>query len=270
MTRRKQVDQKALDDAAVPNARRSMTERLGARPMLTAGPIASSSAPIATDPRPNISDRLRGRYGFRDNDAVERFIGRHPELLPLLVDARRVIDTYFGQRTPVELEVFIDPEAPNETTLFVLIQTRLSTDEALRSLRSFDEEWWVHAIDRADGHLVISFEHVERCSIGRLTSILPRRSRSKPETKRRSAPRSAGRTMPSFTRRATSSIAGSPRWCEAVRPTPRFNSASARSIGFLAKTLGACTGGARTRITTIGARFSSRLRPRQPSTSPAR
>lgn len=118
-----------------------------------------SAAPVATDAAVAALDALRREYRFRGGEEVADFLLRPPESRRLLAEARPRIAHFFGS-SPVDVELVRDPEAPADPELFALVRTRLSSADALRQLRRFDEGWWLQAIDGADAAIVVSVEHV--------------------------------------------------------------------------------------------------------------
>ena len=109
------------------------------------------------------TERLTELFRFRGEQEVKAFLDKHDDLAPLLIEATAPIRRLFGEKTPVVLEVFRDPEAEeDESELFALIQTNLPVEEA-RGLRAqLDEEWWLENSARADCRLNIDveFRHV--------------------------------------------------------------------------------------------------------------
>jgi hypothetical protein len=55
----------------------------------------------------------------------------------------------------LNLSVLADPEYGDGEQLFLGISTNLDDDEALRALRHFDQDWWVHNVRRARGLVCI-------------------------------------------------------------------------------------------------------------------
>lgn len=108
---------------------------------------------------PTASAELADLVQFRGRDEVEAYLEEHPELLPLLREARTVIPRNFGPDAPVVSEVFTDPEAEEEHgELYGQIRSPLPPDEPLRRLRQLDDGWWLEALGTADGNLTISVE----------------------------------------------------------------------------------------------------------------
>lgn len=97
-------------------------------------------------------------YTVRRPDEVWAFLRAHPELVPLLKEAYQRIQKHFPD-SPVALEVIADPEAPDDRDLWAFIQTTLPPEEALEQVNRFDEEWWLAALDKANGKLGIDVEY---------------------------------------------------------------------------------------------------------------
>lgn len=103
-------------------------------------------------------DRLRDLYEFKGAPDVERFLETHLWLNDLLLEAREVIRTYFGDDVEVALEVVADPEALGDEQLFVLIRTDLPRQEARARLAELDQEWWLDALPATEGKMEIALE----------------------------------------------------------------------------------------------------------------
>jgi hypothetical protein len=95
---------------------------------------------------------------FRDG-AIELY-RRWPELLPILEEAFRKIREYFGTEPTLFLEPFIAPDSSTEEpSLFLLISTRQSAEDARATMNRLEEAWWFDNAHRTD-HLHISLEFV--------------------------------------------------------------------------------------------------------------
>ena len=101
---------------------------------------------------------LEQLYSFRRQAEVLQFLEAHPFLVPLLVEAHSKIGDYFGSNPEVALEVVTDPEAIDDHELFAFIRTSLPADEAHDRLDRLGEEWWLDAMERAQGKLCIDME----------------------------------------------------------------------------------------------------------------
>jgi hypothetical protein len=101
---------------------------------------------------------LEQKYTFRNRNEVIGFLENHPFLVSILIEAYEKIAKYFNEYPQIVLKVIIDPEVPDDRQLVASIKTRLSPEEALEKLDSFDSEWWLQSIDRARGELCINVE----------------------------------------------------------------------------------------------------------------
>jgi len=100
---------------------------------------------------------LERLYTFREREEVLWFLESYPFLASLLLEAYDNIGNYFPH-TQVFLEVVSDPEATNDYQLVSSIATNLDPDEVIDTLEEFDEDWWLDALDRAQGKLCINVE----------------------------------------------------------------------------------------------------------------
>ena len=100
---------------------------------------------------------LERLYTFRERAKALWFLERYPFLISLLLEAYSKIGNYFPY-PQVFLEVVTDPEAFDDYQLVVSIATNLDPDEAVDTLERLDEDWWLDALDRAQGKLCIDVE----------------------------------------------------------------------------------------------------------------
>jgi len=98
---------------------------------------------------------LESIYTLREPRKVFRFLERNTFLAPLLIEAYPKLENRFPD-SQIFLEVDTDPEEGNDQQLLVLIATTSSPKEALRRLKELDEDWWLDALDRAQGKLCIN------------------------------------------------------------------------------------------------------------------
>jgi hypothetical protein len=96
-------------------------------------------------------------YTLREPREVLSFLEKNKFLMPLLIEARFKIRNHFPN-SRIFLEVDTDPEDINDQQLVAFIATNLPPHEALRELKQFDEDWWLDALDRANGKLCINAE----------------------------------------------------------------------------------------------------------------
>lgn len=96
-------------------------------------------------------------YTFRRASEVSEFLETEPALIPLLAEARKQIENYFGD-VELVIEVITEPEAAGDRELVIFIRTDLPPDEALHRLEQLDDDWWLDASTEAKGKLCIHIE----------------------------------------------------------------------------------------------------------------
>jgi len=96
-------------------------------------------------------------YSLRKPLQVRRFLGEHDFLVPLLVAAYDVTTRYFAPLS-LALEVIAEPDSMDDQQLVLFVVLQLPPAEAFAKLQRFDNEWWLDAMDEAQGHLCISLE----------------------------------------------------------------------------------------------------------------
>lgn len=102
---------------------------------------------------------LEKDYTLQQPEVIYGFLEQHPELVSLVLEASRVLETYFPYTLKV-LKVVVDPEE-GDTQLVIFVETRLAPEDALTHLDRFDDAWWLEASDRAQGLLSINLEFKE-------------------------------------------------------------------------------------------------------------
>jgi hypothetical protein len=113
---------------------------------------------IVTQPRA-IMSALASEFEIKDEQAIQAFLERYPDVPPLLIEIRSAIRSYFGD-DPV---IFYDPEweeGDPDPALFANILT--TSDDALARLKRFDREWWLAKLKETKAPLVVSSHHVGR------------------------------------------------------------------------------------------------------------
>lgn len=101
-------------------------------------------------------------FEIDDAEAISRYLGDHPGLVPDLHKARLAIDRHFGAHSRVRLKILIDPDGGRGSSfLYLYVQTREPVDEALATLDRLDhdEQWWPDATAEFGETFVISVEH---------------------------------------------------------------------------------------------------------------
>lgn len=105
-------------------------------------------------PREVDLDAVERFFITEDRNAVRAFLTQRPFLVPLLFEARQEIVLSFGN-SPLHLAVTTDSE-DGIRHLTLSICTSLPPQAAVAQLQQFDARWWLDALDRARGALLIS------------------------------------------------------------------------------------------------------------------
>ncbi|MCG3159838.1 MAG: hypothetical protein JMDDDDMK_00863 [Acidobacteria bacterium] len=123
----------------------------------------------AIKPAPILSEleQARRHFIFKDVDyvfkrpaPVEDFLRENPFLISLILEAREQIRRYFGADHTLALQLFYDPENPQNRQLILLIQARDGFEKVRPLLDQLNEGWWFDAIERAQGLLDIIPEYL--------------------------------------------------------------------------------------------------------------
>ncbi|MBV9691689.1 MAG: hypothetical protein JO202_18485 [Ktedonobacteraceae bacterium] len=101
--------------------------------------------------------RLESVYSFSNKEKVLGFLETKQFLILLLLEARFHIAKLFPG-SEVFLEIDTDPETTTDEQLVAFIATSLPSNEAFARLKQLDEDWWLNALDRAQGKLCITVE----------------------------------------------------------------------------------------------------------------
>jgi hypothetical protein len=113
----------------------------------------SGLAIIATS-KPGIESLLT----FRGREEVSYFLRENPFLVTLILEARSEIGKQFPD-SQLFLEVLSDTEGIDPDRLYLYISTDLPPTEARPRLKALDNDWWLAALNRAQGKLCISLEY---------------------------------------------------------------------------------------------------------------
>lgn len=104
---------------------------------------------------------LLSRFLLHSQSDVISHIEHHPELLPVLNDARSRVEQYFGAKVDCSLTILNDPADRNfEPVLCVFIQTSLPPIEARAIMDRMDEEWWFDQPDCVSDTLNIDIQYL--------------------------------------------------------------------------------------------------------------
>jgi len=104
-----------------------------------------------------LNELLATKYTFHNSFETTKFIKNNSFLVPLLLEAEKVIREYFTDEE-LFLEVIHDAEDIDFEELIIFIHTNLSPKEALDRLDKIDEEWWIDASIKSKGKLNINIE----------------------------------------------------------------------------------------------------------------
>ena len=102
---------------------------------------------------------LSGRVSVRRPDEVSQYLKKYPHLVPVVIEAANVIPSYFGTGATIILEMFYDPEWPeDEGYLFAHIQVPAGITDAFARFIRLGDEWWLDAMPPLPGVLVMNYE----------------------------------------------------------------------------------------------------------------
>lgn len=105
----------------------------------------------------NDLEELERLHSFRRPIRVRRFLSEHAFLIPLLDAAYDMTTRYFAPLS-LALEVIADPDSMDDQQLVLFVVLQGTPAEAFAKLQRFDNEWWLDAMDEAQGRLCISLE----------------------------------------------------------------------------------------------------------------
>jgi uncharacterized protein YuzE len=88
-------------------------------------------------------EQLGQKYRIEDYPEVLSYLIANPFLIGILLEAPGKVGGHFGPDTPLDLEIFTDPEDEDSQELFVLIHADLTPEQALQRLANLDREWWL-------------------------------------------------------------------------------------------------------------------------------
>lgn len=99
-------------------------------------------------------------YDMADPPAVERFLGDHPVVAKVLLEAWAQLVADFGPAPQACLELVTDPEDDGGPELFAYIRTTLDVEDALARLHKFDQEFFLDRLHRVAGDLNFDLEFI--------------------------------------------------------------------------------------------------------------
>jgi hypothetical protein len=101
----------------------------------------------------------RASYELVDPDEVEKYVRRHPFLVPLLIEAPDRITDLFGPHSGLVLEapVFSDDGTQH---LYLTVRTSNGVDVARTRRERLEEGWWLDAMRQARARMTVDIELV--------------------------------------------------------------------------------------------------------------
>ena len=85
---------------------------------------------------------LKQQYQVADEERVFAFLRTHSQLLPILNEGRTAVSLFFGEETPVLLNVVRDPDLGEFEYLIAWVQTALPPAEAVDRLLEMGDAWF--------------------------------------------------------------------------------------------------------------------------------
>lgn len=109
----------------------------------------------ALDQQPPPLHDVERLYALEHPEEVRAFLHKRPQLIDLLLEARSPIERYFGETATAHLKLSVDHDSESEEgdILYAIIHSALSLDQALKALDTFEWQWWLDRIPRANGSL---------------------------------------------------------------------------------------------------------------------
>jgi len=101
---------------------------------------------------------LEQAYVIDDREAVDAFVQSNPFVFAILREAPAALNIFFGPNAKRILRIAEDDEGTRTLFCFVAFDGHLS--EAMRALKSFDENWWLERCAWVAGRLNFDFELV--------------------------------------------------------------------------------------------------------------
>jgi hypothetical protein len=90
---------------------------------------------------------LKQQYMVVDEGRVFAFLRRHSHLIPVLNEGRTAVSLFFGEETPVLLNLVRDPEIGGFEYLIAWVQTALPPAEAVDRLVEMGDTWFNTRLD---------------------------------------------------------------------------------------------------------------------------
>lgn len=136
------------------------TERLGIyRSLLDRLTRRFEHSSIDTIPHSIVAKMASLQTQFSFSESVKSFLHTNGFLLDLLTETAARVNQHFGATARLRLEVFEDPDEPEEQELVLRIGTDLTSALARRALNELDEDWWLEASSRSDCKMNIALDY---------------------------------------------------------------------------------------------------------------
>lgn len=105
----------------------------------------SAAQQIAQEPASTVAKRYHfiEHESYMEQGSVSAFLDRHPDIANILLDAVPAIEKVFGAGTGLTLQVLVDQDGENDTSLFARIRTSKPVREAIALKKQFYREWWM-------------------------------------------------------------------------------------------------------------------------------
>jgi len=95
-------------------------------------------------------DELERLYRLPDGEKVKAYLGAHPGMVDLLIEARPHIESQFGSDVVVELRFPRSDGGDSDGELLAMIQSDLDADPSLDRFDRLWDRWWGDATGRPE------------------------------------------------------------------------------------------------------------------------
>jgi len=104
-------------------------------------------------------DDLEAVYRFRQPEEVRAYLAANPDLLHLLREAAATIPAFVTPTGALELEVFQNPEAEDDTAIVPIVPVDRDGPSVLPAMDRLLREWQIDAARFAAGRFVVRHEY---------------------------------------------------------------------------------------------------------------
>jgi hypothetical protein len=102
-------------------------------------------------------DKIIDNFDLIDIGEVELFLTEHPEIIPTVNESFYKIKEYFSENINLTLEIFTDPES-SQKSLLLRIFSKLSVEDAMEKLETFDRNWFLDKYLSSDNLFSITLD----------------------------------------------------------------------------------------------------------------